>query len=75
MALPFFFQYIVVVLFIGPMHDSFHHKKNKPQNLRDWGSESAIDPINPPVYIQASNHQFYKSIKIEDNLNVSVILI
>ena len=42
MALPFFFQYIVVVLFIGPMHDSFHHKKNKPQNLRDWGSESSI---------------------------------
>jgi hypothetical protein len=27
----------------------------KPQNLRDFGSESAIDPINPLVYIQASN--------------------
>ena len=26
----------------------------KPQNLRDWSSESAIDPINPLVYIQAS---------------------
>jgi hypothetical protein len=35
---------------------AFHHKKFKPQNLRDWGSESAIDPINPPVYIQASYH-------------------
>ena len=30
----------------------------KPQNLRDWGSEPAIDPINPLVYIQARNHQF-----------------
>jgi hypothetical protein len=29
----------------------------KPQNLRDFGSESAIDPINPLVYIQASNLQ------------------
>ena len=25
--------------------------KIKPQNLIDWGSESAIDPINPLVYI------------------------
>jgi hypothetical protein len=30
----------------------------KPQNLRDWGSESAIDPINPLVYIQARNLAF-----------------
>ncbi len=27
--------------------------KIKPQNLIDWGSESAVDPINPLVYIQA----------------------
>jgi hypothetical protein len=26
----------------------------KSQNLHDWGSVSAIDPINPLVYIQAS---------------------
>ena len=32
---------------------AFHHKKMKPQNMHDWGSESAIDPKNPLVYIQA----------------------
>jgi hypothetical protein len=32
--------------------------KIKPQNLHDWGSESTIDPINPLVYIQASNLEF-----------------
>ncbi len=30
----------------------------KPQNLHDWGSESAIDPINPLVYIQARHREF-----------------
>jgi hypothetical protein len=29
--------------------------KIKPQNLHDWGSESAIGPINPLVYIQESS--------------------
>jgi hypothetical protein len=31
------------------------YAKLKPQNLIDWGSESAIDPINTLVYIQARN--------------------
>ncbi len=34
----------------------------KPQNLIDWGSESAIDPINPLVYIQARNREFVPSV-------------
>ncbi len=32
--------------------------KIKLQNLQDWGSESAIDPINPLVYIKARNREF-----------------
>jgi hypothetical protein len=39
------------------------HAKLKPQNLIDWGSESAIDPINPLVYIQASYQAFLNSSK------------
>ena len=33
------------------------HAKLKPQNLHDWGSESAIVPVNPLAYIQARNLQ------------------
>ena len=38
--------------------------KIKPQNLHDWGSQSAIDPINPLVYIQA----YYLEFKIGTKL-------
>jgi hypothetical protein len=44
------------------MMSAFHHKKIKPQNLHDWGSESAIDPINPLVYIQARNRHFLQAL-------------
>jgi len=53
------------------MMAAFYDEKLKPLNLHDLGSESAIDPINPLVYIQARNFQFFKSLKIEDNLNIS----
>ncbi len=36
----------------------------KPRNLHDWGSQSAIDPINPLVYIQASYHVAPSSTQI-----------
>ena len=52
------------------MMAAFYDEKLKPLNLHDLGSESAIDPINPLVYIQARNFQFFKSLKIEDNLNI-----
>jgi hypothetical protein len=37
---------------------AFHHEYFKPQKLHDWDSESAIDPINPLVYIQANYFEF-----------------
>jgi hypothetical protein len=39
------------------LDSAFDQSKVRPSNLHDWGSESAIDPINPLVYIQARHLQ------------------
>jgi hypothetical protein len=45
----------------------------KPQNLHDWGSESAIDPINPLVYIQARHHEFKTGLGWNKNIQDVVL--
>jgi hypothetical protein len=49
------------------MIPALHHENFKPPNLHDWDSVSAIDPINPLVYIQASNLVFNNSTEIKDD--------
>jgi hypothetical protein len=44
------------------LDSALDQSKIRPSNLHDWGSESAIDPINPLVYIQASNLEFESSV-------------
>jgi hypothetical protein len=43
------------------------------RKIRDWGSKSAIDPINPVVYIQARNRQFKTALVGFDWSSISLL--
>ncbi len=53
MALPFFTKIMTQCMIAA-----LKYHISKPQNLHDSETQSAIDPINPLVYIQARNLQF-----------------